>query len=133
MTQEEIGHIRDLRLKIVRVLREVDEVLKDNEDGNRPPSIAAIKQAVSTYYNVSINDLNSARRARSLVFVRHMAMYLAKNLTPHSYPVIGRSFGHRDHATAMHAVKRIEGLMSGDNDVAQDVAALMLAFVKVGA
>ena len=37
-------------------------------------------------------------------------MYLAKELTPRSYPEIGRRFGGRDHSTVIHAVRTIEAL-----------------------
>ena len=31
-----------------------------------------------------------------------------KQFTAHSYPVIGRHFGNRDHTTIMHSVKTVE-------------------------
>ena len=37
---------------------------------------------------------------------RHVAMYLARELTDHSLPEIGRECGGRNHATVIHAVNR---------------------------
>ena len=41
-------------------------------------------------------------------------MYIAKNLTSKSLPEIGKSFGGRDHATVIYAVKKIRELMLTD-------------------
>jgi chromosomal replication initiator protein len=48
-------------------------------------------------------------------------MYLAKNLTNCSYPQIGSRFGDRDHTTVMHAVRKIEDMMTEDRQMADDV------------
>jgi chromosomal replication initiator protein len=48
-------------------------------------------------------------------------MFLAKTLTPRSYPEIGRRFGNRDHTTVMHAVKQIERLTAADPVMADEV------------
>jgi len=37
-------------------------------------------------------------------------MFLAKQLTQHSLPDIGRRFGGRDHTTVLHAVKKVDEL-----------------------
>jgi chromosomal replication initiator protein len=34
-------------------------------------------------------------------------MYLSRKLTRHSFPEIGNAFGGKDHATVLHAVKKI--------------------------
>lgn len=57
------------------------------------------------------NDIFSRRRERRLVRVRQMVMYLSKQLTPHSYPEIGRYMGGRDHTTVLHAAKIISPLV----------------------
>jgi chromosomal replication initiator protein len=52
-------------------------------------------------------------------------MYLAKVLTPRSYPAIGRKFGGRDHSTVIHAVRLIEDLRKRDADMDGDVRSLL--------
>ena len=51
-------------------------------------------------------------------------MYLAKTMTPRSFPEIGKRFGGRDHTTVLHAVRKIEGLVTSDEGLAQEIELL---------
>ena len=51
-------------------------------------------------------------------------MYLAKTLTLRSLPEIGRRFGGRDHTTVLHAVRKIEALVSKDVALNEEVESL---------
>jgi chromosomal replication initiator protein len=55
---------------------------------------------------------------------RQIAMYLAKTLTLRSLPEIGRRFGGRDHTTVLHAVRKIENLVSTDTALAEEIELL---------
>jgi chromosomal replication initiator protein len=79
---------------------------------------------VARQYNVSRADLLSSRRTANVVRPRQVAMYLAKILTLRSLPEIGRRFGGRDHTTVLHAVRKIEGLVSNDQALAEEIEAL---------
>ncbi len=83
-----------------------------------------IQQQVAAYYNIKLPDLLGARRLRQIARPRQAAMYLAKRLTPKSYPEIGRAFGGRDHTTVMHAVRTIENLLERDPQLVEDVRLL---------
>jgi chromosomal replication initiator protein len=52
---------------------------------------------------------------------RQIAMYLAKSLTLRSLPEIGRRFGGRDHTTVLHAVRKIEGMVGKDTELAGEI------------
>ncbi|MEZ5898945.1 MAG: chromosomal replication initiator protein DnaA [Hyphomicrobium sp.] len=75
----------------------------------RRPKIEDILRIISRHYGVSKGDLLSQRRHRSVVWPRQIGMYLAKQLTARSLPEIGRRFGNRDHTTVLHAIRKIEG------------------------
>ncbi len=92
-------------------------------DGRRV-KIEDIQRIVAKHYNVSKQDLLSSRRTRSIVWPRHIAMYLAKSLTPRSLPEIGRRFGGRDHTTVLHAVRRVEECLKGDQALGQEIEVL---------
>lgn len=86
--------------------------------------IEDIQRAVSKHYNVPRADLVSARRTRTIVRPRQIAMYLAKVMTPRSLPEIGRHFGGRDHTTVLHAVRKIEELSGADATLAGEIELL---------
>jgi chromosomal replication initiator protein len=71
-------------------------------------TIEDIQRRVAAHYNIKTAEMVSSRRARAVVGPRHVAMYLAKQLTTRSLPEIGRKFGGRDHTTVMYGIRRIE-------------------------
>jgi chromosomal replication initiator protein len=86
--------------------------------------IEEIQKTVASHYNVSKHDLLSARRTRTIVRPRQIAMYLAKTMTPRSFPEIGKRFGGRDHTTVLHAVRKVEELAAADETLAQEIELL---------
>jgi chromosomal replication initiator protein len=86
--------------------------------------IEDIQKVVASHYNVSKHDLLSARRTRAIVRPRQIAMYLAKTLTPRSFPEIGKRFGGRDHTTVLHAVRKVEELAAADTVLKQEIELL---------
>ncbi len=91
---------------------------------DRKVTIDEIIRKVATYYNLKVNDILSARRARAIARPRQVGMYLAKKLTQKSLPEIGRRFGGRDHTTVMHAVKKIDELKATDSSIEEDIELL---------
>ena len=86
--------------------------------------IEDIQKLVATHYNVSKADILSSRRTATVVRPRQIAMYLSKILTPRSLPEIGRRFGGRDHTTVLHAVRKIDGLVSKDGTLSEEIEML---------
>ena len=91
---------------------------------DRKVTIDEIIRKVAAHYNLKVNDILSARRARSVARPRQVGMYLAKKLTAKSLPEIGRRFGGRDHTTVMHAVRKIDELKATDAAIEEDVELL---------
>lgn len=103
-------------------LESTQDVLQDLlRAHDRRITIDEIQRKVAEHYNIRLQDMHSARRARNVARPRQVAMYLAKQLTARSLPEIGRKFGGRDHTTVMHAVRKVEELMVEDAQIAQDV------------
>ena len=107
-------------------LQLAEEQLTDILSANRRRiTIDEIQRTVCQFYRVDRTEMSSKRRARAVVRPRQVAMYLAKVLTPRSYPEIGRKFGGRDHSTVIHAVRLIEDLRKRDADMDGDVRSLL--------
>lgn len=92
---------------------------------DRLVSIDNIQRVVAEYYKIKVSDLHSKRRSRSVARPRQVAMYMAKELTNHSLPEIGDSFGGRDHTTVLHACRKIKELLESDADIREDVKNLL--------
>ncbi|MCS7252843.1 MAG: chromosomal replication initiator protein DnaA [Armatimonadota bacterium] len=65
-----------------------------------------ILKVVAEHFNITVEDLRSAKRNRSLVQPRHIAMYLAREMTTESLSDIGRAFG-KDHTSVIYAYEKI--------------------------
>jgi chromosomal replication initiator protein len=107
-------------------LQLAEDQLTDILSANRRRiTIDEIQRTVCQFYRIDRAEMSSKRRARAVVRPRQVAMYLAKVLTPRSYPEIGRKFGGRDHSTVIHAVRLIEDLRKRDSDMDGDVRSLL--------
>ena len=88
-------------------------------------TIENIQRTVAEYFKIRVADLLSKRRSRSITRPRQIAMALAKELTNHSLPEIGDSFGGRDHTTVLHACRRVKFLKETESRVAEDYGNLL--------
>jgi chromosomal replication initiator protein len=87
---------------------------------NKLVSMENIQKTVAEYYKIRVSDLLSKRRSRSITRPRQLAMALAKELTNHSLPEIGDSFGGRDHTTVLHACRKVRELAELDERIKED-------------
>lgn len=87
-------------------------------------TVNGIKRVVCKHFGLSHNDMVSQRRDHRAMRPRMVAIYLTRMLTPHSFPIIGRFFGDRDHTTILHAVRTIENMVSEGHPIARDVTYL---------
>ncbi|MGF1598767.1 MAG: chromosomal replication initiator protein DnaA [Acidimicrobiales bacterium] len=90
----------------------------------RPITVAMILEATVDQFGFAIDELTGKSRRRPLVITRQMAMYVTRQLTDLSFPVIAREFGGRDHTTVMHACDKISALMKERSQIYNDVMAL---------
>ncbi len=81
-------------------------------------TIEEIIKAVADHFKISNKDILSRKKTKNIVFPRQIAMYLARTITEESYPEIGHKFGGKDHATVMHACKKILKDISLDRKIA---------------
>lgn len=94
------------------------EVLKDiPEVSGTRVTVELILGVVSSTLAVPLAEIKGDRRTRSVVQARHLAMYLARELTDASLPKIGDRIGGRDHTTVMHAVDKVTNLMKKDREI----------------
>jgi chromosomal replication initiator protein len=104
----------------------IQECLKDLLTlQDKQVGIDNIQKMVAEYYKIKVADILSRRRSRSVARPRQLAMALAKELTHHSLPEIGDSFGGRDHTTVLHACRKIKELQQTDAEIHTDYSNLL--------
>ena len=74
------------------------------------PSLRDIEAAVCARFGLTPEILRGPRRERGIARPRQIVMYLAREMTPLSYPRIAAWF-HRDHTTVLWGERRIRQLM----------------------
>jgi chromosomal replication initiator protein len=89
------------------------------------PSIADVQAAVAERFDLTVAQLTSPSRASAVAWPRQIALHLARDLTGQSLPAIGRAFGGRNHATVLHACKRVSERLKDDPQSAQAVDDLL--------
>jgi len=132
------SNIRELEGALIRVTafanlnrQQVDRslaemVLRDliTDDETAEISAATIIGQTASYFGLTIDDLCSTSRSRTLVTARQIAMYLCRELTDLSLPKIGDAFGGRDHTTVMHAYRKIQSQMAEKRSIYNQVTEL---------
>ena len=94
------------------------------KDKKREITIDAIIKEVGIHFNIKATDIKSARRIKSIMLPRQIAIYLARKLTDNSLVGIGEKFGGKDHATIIHSVKKIEEEMRVKKELKETVEKL---------
>ena len=102
-----------------------EQYLSARTERNRP-SIALIAAVVAKQSALTIKQLKSQSRNRSLVTARHLAIYLCRELTENSLDAIGHYFGKRDHTTVLHSYRRVSKLLQTDPVTTETVTALRI-------
>jgi chromosomal replication initiator protein len=102
------------------------EALKDVIGAhNRQITLELIQKYVADYYKIKVAEMYSQKRTRAIARPRQVAMWLARELTPHSLPEIGEAFGGRDHTTVLHACRTITDLRGKDGQLNNDLHVLL--------
>jgi len=97
-------------------------------EGQHVFSLRKINEAAAACYSVTYNDLISARRQRPVVLSRALAVYVAKESTTASFPMLGRHLGKRVHTTVLKAYQRAREIYESDPCFAANAERLIERF-----
>ena len=84
---------------------------------NAVAGISEIVDAAARQFGIGREELLARGRRADVSEARQVAMYLARELTDHSLPEIGRGIGGRNHATVLHAINRVGAAIGSDQRV----------------
>ena len=78
-------------------------------------SLEMILETVARYYNIKPSDIKSKTKRTNIVTARKVVIYLSRNLTPNSMPMLAKFFGMKDHSTISKTIKSIKEMMEKDS------------------
>lgn len=123
------NNIRELEGALIRIvayaslsnskitLELTDEALKNIIfTAKKEIPVGRIITLVAEHFHLTPEELCSKRRTRDIAFARQIAMYLTRELTELSLPKIGEEFGGRDHTTVLHAIRKINKLITDEEE-----------------
>ena len=103
--------------------RQLGDLLSTSHQKTQSP--AAMLNTIATFFNMPIDQLKGKSRQRPLVIARQIGMYAIRDVTDLSYPAIAREFGGRDHTTVIHAVEKVQRMMSERHQIYDQVIELI--------
>lgn len=115
---------------VAQILQSQHKIQKIHDHNNRihkKPSITTMQgiiDIVSTYFNITKEDLVGPIRKKELMTPRQICMYLIKKELDQSYERIGKVFGGRNHTTVLHAYNSVVRKLKTDYRLVRDVNAL---------
>lgn len=115
--------VADQQAAIDKLITEIDSNL--NLAG-AVPSIRRVVETVCTFYGFKLTAMCGGSRLGSLSRARHVAMYLTRELTGKSFPIIGRAMGDRDHTTIMHGHHQITRRLQTDERLADEISLIKI-------
>lgn len=100
------------------------EGLIGNTRQTRPQHLTP-KQVIdktAKYFQISVEDICSAKRDKHIVVPRQIAMYLLRSELHLSFPKIATELGRKDHTTAIHSVEKIDKNIKLDLTIRENVS-----------
>ncbi len=99
------------------------EVIRDMASDSEPLSqrLDKIVNEVSRFYGVTVDDILGSKRTSKISQARKIAMYVIREATELSYPLIGEKFGGRNHTTVMYSIRDVEAEIKTDYKLKSEI------------
>ncbi len=101
----------------------IEEVVAFLVGAPRALTAHAICELVARQFQVTLDEMQSRSRKKTVAFPRQVAMFLSRKHTEETLADIGMVF-NRDHSTVMHSIKVVSGLIRRDNSVSAQLELL---------
>ncbi len=99
------------------------EVVAEIVGNSQELSAELIRDFIARQFRVSVLDMQSKSRKKTIAFPRQVSMYLARKYTEQGLMEIGKAF-NRDHSTVLHSVRVITEVMSRNGSIRGQVELL---------
>ncbi len=93
------------------------QALKEHiKDKKENVTLEDIIKLISKEFNIKPSEIISKSRNQNIVAARRTSIYLAREFTKESTPIIAKYFGLKDHSAVSHAIKSFNKKLKDDND-----------------
>lgn len=107
-----------------------ENALKDIiQDKDVSVSADTILDAVSSHFNVKIDEIKSKKRNQPITNARQVYMYLTREILNESLLNIGKTID-RDHSTVIHGIEKIEEKIKNDKNFEASIMSLKDKIMK---
>ena len=103
-------------------VRELESLIYPEANREITPSL--ITEVVCDHFGLTVEQILSSDRSRSIARPRQIIMYLCKSMTDLPLDAIGREIGGRDHSTVLHGVNKISREYREDETLHQSIDAI---------
>jgi chromosomal replication initiator protein len=107
-------------LKVPADVKLAESVVRNIAQRFEQINIESIQKLVCKHCKISVEEMLSRSRKRTIAQPRQIAMYLSRRYTDQSFQAIGRSF-NRYHATTLHAISTVERLIREQGSIQKQV------------
>ena len=94
------------------------------DDGIIKITPGKIIDSVSSYYNISSEEILGKSKQKNIALPRQIVMYLCKTLTNMNFVMIAKALGNKDRTTIMYGVDKIMELIKTDSILKADIDAI---------
>ena len=102
----------------------VEQILGTGRERRQRLTEKHIIERTAKYFNLTVHEITSSRRDKTIAEARQIAMFLLRNELHLSFPAVAKALGRKDHTTAMHSVQKIDQAIQQQSDMRQTVQAV---------
>ena len=88
-------------------------------------TIGNIMKTVAENFDITVEEMKGKKRDKKYTNARHIAIYIAHELTDYTFMDLGNEFGGRDHSSIMHANNKIMEMIKTDQNFKQMIEMLI--------
>ncbi len=102
----------------------------DQEAARKKVKVEDILEKVADAFGVTVGQMKSATRTASIAMPRQIAMYLIRDILNYPLERVARSLKRTDHTTVIHAVAKVEKLMTNDHLLRTQIVGIKNSILK---
>ena len=93
-------------LKMKPDMTMIRDAIENLIDASQTFNVETIRDFLAKQFKISVDEMCSKSRKKTIAFPRQIAMYLSRKMTDNGLSDIGKAF-NRDHSTVVHSVRVI--------------------------